>query len=71
MHKKEWELKKLELAIGIAVVVILLTCLFTGITLLTLGLDNGNGLQSRTGVALILATPVILVLTMAVLLLAN
>lgn len=59
-------MKKLELAIGIAVVVILLTCLFTGITLLTLGLDNGNGLQSRTGVALILATLVILVLLLII-----
>ena len=59
-------MKKLELAIGIAVVVILLTCLFTGITLLTLGLDNGNGLQARTGVALILATLVILVLLLII-----
>ena len=66
MHQKEWKLKKLEWAIGIAVVVILLTCLFTGITLLTLGLDNGNGLQSRTGVALILATLVILVLLLII-----
>ena len=66
MHQKEWKLKKLEWAIGIAVVVILLTCLFTGITLLMLGLDNGNGLQSRTGVALILATLVILVLLLII-----